>query len=129
MSALLRFSARGFSDISPLVRRAPARFFPRLGLKYSTAHSRATEVARQENWRRRVDLAAAYRGLEKYSFNEGVWNHLSMLAPAADGSGEVMLITPYGLHWSEVGLIQMLIAKYYSFKTVSFLMALKRVND
>lgn len=25
-----------------------------------------------------------------------------MMAPAASGEGEVMLIVPYGLHWSEV---------------------------
>ena len=62
-----------------------------------------SENARRENWRRRVDLATAYRAFEKLSLNEGVCNHLSMIAPAANGSDEnVMLIVPYGLHWSEV---------------------------
>ena len=60
------------------------------------------EEARLENWRRRVDLAASYRILERLSLHEGVCNHLSMMAPAASGQGQVMLIVPYGLHWSEV---------------------------
>jgi len=62
----------------------------------------SAEEARQENWRRRVDLAACYRGFEKSGLHEGVCNHLSMMAPAANGEGEVMLLIPYGLHWSEV---------------------------
>ena len=63
------------------------------------------EDAKRENWRRRVDLAACYRGFEKYGLHEGVCNHLSMRAPAVDGRGQVMLLIPYGLHWSEVNMI------------------------
>lgn len=62
----------------------------------------ANEAARLENWRRRVDLAASYRIFERLNLHEGVCNHLSMMAPAASGEGQVMLIVPYGLHWSEV---------------------------
>lgn len=36
--------------------------------------------------------------------NEGVSNHLSVMAPKADGNGEVMLVFPEGLHWREVSL-------------------------
>jgi len=61
----------------------------------------AKEAARLENWRRRVDLAASYRIFERLNLHEGVCNHLSMMAPAASGEGQVMLIVPYGLHWSE----------------------------
>ena len=60
------------------------------------------EAARLENWRRRVELAASYRILERLNLHEGVCNHLTMMAPAASGEGQVMLIVPYGLHWSEV---------------------------
>jgi len=60
------------------------------------------EEARLENWRRRVDLAASYRIFERLNLHEGVCNHMSMMAPAATGEGQVMLIVPYGLHWSEV---------------------------
>lgn len=58
--------------------------------------------ARLENWQCRLDLAACYRGFERYDLHEGICNHLSMMAPAANGQGEVMLLIPYGLHWSEV---------------------------
>ncbi|CAL4083067.1 unnamed protein product [Meganyctiphanes norvegica] len=50
----------------------------------------------------RLELACAYRGLDKLELNEGVCNHLTAMAPAADGQGEVMLVFPYGQHWSEV---------------------------
>lgn len=63
------------------------------------------EDAKRENWRRRVDLAVCYRGFEKFGLHEGVCNHLSMMAPAADGRGQVMLLIPYGLHWSEVNML------------------------
>ncbi|XP_078361339.1 LOW QUALITY PROTEIN: putative aldolase class 2 protein CC_1201 [Oculina patagonica] len=95
----------------------PWRFFNQLKTDFSHTSSRAilscrqssttskvlsVEEARSENWRRRVDLAASYRIFEKFNLHEGVCNHLSMMAPAANGEGEVMLIVPYGLHWSEV---------------------------
>jgi len=54
------------------------------------------------NWGKRVELAVAYRALDKYGFNEGVTNHLTALAPAKDGDGQVMLIVPLLCHWSEV---------------------------
>ncbi|KAG0728408.1 Adducin-related protein C1289.14 [Chionoecetes opilio] len=50
----------------------------------------------------RLELAAAYRGLDQLGLNEGVCNHLSMMAPYADGQGKAMLVISYGLHWSEV---------------------------
>lgn len=50
----------------------------------------------------RLELAAAYRGLDLMGLNEGVSNHLSVMAPKADGDGEVMLVFPEGLHWKEV---------------------------
>ncbi|XP_063872252.1 uncharacterized protein LOC135106829 [Scylla paramamosain] len=50
----------------------------------------------------RMELAAAYRGLDLLGLNEGVCNHLSIMAPRADGEGQIMLVNAYGLHWSEV---------------------------
>lgn len=100
------------------------RFLNQLKTEFSHTSSRAivscrqsstaskvlsVEEARSENWRRRVDLAASYRIFEKFNLHEGVCNHLSMMAPAASGEGEVMLIVPHGLHWSEVGKIIILI--------------------
>lgn len=85
-----------------------------LSYRHSSTASKvlSVEEARSENWRRRVDLAASYRILEKYNLHEGVCNHLSMMAPAASGEGEVMLIVPYGLHWSEVGYIIIIIPTF-----------------
>ena len=47
----------------------------------------------EENWRLRQNLAVAYRVINDLSLNEGSCNHLSVMAPAASGCGEeVMLI-------------------------------------
>lgn len=56
----------------------------------------------EANRKARIELAAAYRGLDKLNYNEGICNHLTLMAPAANGDGEIMLVIPYGLHWSEV---------------------------
>lgn len=60
------------------------------------------EVAREKNREARIQLADAYQICTKLDLNEGVCNHLSMIAPAADGNGKVMLLIPYGLRWCEV---------------------------
>ena len=62
----------------------------------------------QENWRLRRHLALAYRLLDRLELNEGACNHLTVMAPAQNGSGEVMLVVPgvlpdgSALHWSQV---------------------------
>jgi len=57
---------------------------------------------REENWKRRVDLAVAYRGLAKYEMYEGVSDHATVLAPTLARKEPVMLLIPHGLHWSRV---------------------------
>ena len=47
----------------------------------------------------RVDLAACYRLAERFSMNEGIDNHLTMLVP---GYTDRFLLAPFGMHWSEV---------------------------
>lgn len=37
-----------------------------------------------------------------FNLHEGICNHLSLLVPAANGDGIVMLMNPYGHHWKEV---------------------------
>ena len=54
------------------------------------------------NWKCRQDLATAFRGLHWYGLSEGVCTHFTMMAPALSGEGEVMLMLPHGLHWSQV---------------------------
>ena len=65
--------------------------------------------ARAENARLRRNLALSYRLLDRLDLNEGTCNHLTVLAPARDGSGKsVMLLAPghlpdgSSLHWSEM---------------------------
>ena len=50
----------------------------------------------------RIELAAAYRGLDLLGLNEGVCNHLSVWSPLANTDDYGMLVFPYGMHWSEV---------------------------
>lgn len=47
----------------------------------------------------RVDLAACYRLAAHFGLNEGIDNHLTMLAP---GAADRFLLAPFGLLWSEV---------------------------
>lgn len=56
----------------------------------------------EENWRRRVDLAVAYRALYKYGMYEGVCNHATVMAPTLERKEPVMLLVPHGLYWSQV---------------------------
>eukprot|EP00095_Tigriopus_kingsejongensis_P003375 maker-scaffold153_size302544-snap-gene-1.11 protein:Tk03375 transcript:maker-scaffold153_size302544-snap-gene-1.11-mRNA-1 annotation:"predicted protein" len=63
---------------------------------------------RVENLRLRRHLALSYRLMETLNLNEGACNHISVMAPAQSGVGEVMLLAPgylpdgASLHWSEV---------------------------
>jgi len=47
----------------------------------------------------RIDLAACYRLAAHFGLNEGIDNHLTLLLP---GYEDRFLLTPFGLHWSEV---------------------------
>jgi ribulose-5-phosphate 4-epimerase/fuculose-1-phosphate aldolase len=47
----------------------------------------------------RVDLAACYRMADRFGLNEGIDNHLTLLAP---GHPDRFLLAPFGMHWSEV---------------------------
>ena len=52
----------------------------------------------------RADLACALRWAVRYDLHEGVCNHFSVAVPDDDGvvRGNLFLINPCGLHWSEV---------------------------
>ncbi|KAK9819460.1 hypothetical protein WJX74_008270 [Apatococcus lobatus] len=52
----------------------------------------------EEEWKSRVDLAAAYRLACRLGFNEGIVNHFTAWVPEV----EVMLVHPFGLAWEEV---------------------------
>jgi len=65
---------------------------------HSATHTDATAL----NLKRRIELATAYRALDKLHCNEGVCNHLTVMTPSKDGSEELMLVVPHGTLWSEV---------------------------
>jgi ribulose-5-phosphate 4-epimerase/fuculose-1-phosphate aldolase len=47
----------------------------------------------------RIDLAAAHRLADIRGYNEGIFNHFTLVAP---GRSDRFLVIPFGLHWSEV---------------------------
>ena len=64
------------------------------------ASTRSPEVrADSDEWRMRVDLAAAHRLAHLHGFSEGIFNHLTCAVP---GKGDRYLQIPFGLHWSEI---------------------------
>ncbi|MFO1080260.1 MAG: aldolase [Reyranellaceae bacterium] len=55
----------------------------------------------------RIDLAAALRSAARHGLNEGVCNHFSMTVPERE---DLFLVNPQGLHWSEIGPSDLVIA-------------------
>jgi ribulose-5-phosphate 4-epimerase/fuculose-1-phosphate aldolase len=52
-----------------------------------------------EEWKARVDLAAAHRLAFMHGFSEGIFNHLTLVVP---GRNDRYYQIPFGMHWSEV---------------------------
>jgi ribulose-5-phosphate 4-epimerase/fuculose-1-phosphate aldolase len=61
-------------------------------------HSRRAEVSEAE-WRTRVDLAAAYRLVALYGWDDLIFTHISARVPGQEGQ---FLINPYGLMFDEI---------------------------
>lgn len=59
-----------------------------------------------EEWRVRVDLAAAYRQFYRKNLCEGINNHLTAAIP---GTRDRFLVFPFGLMWSEVTASSLLV--------------------
>jgi len=57
------------------------------------------EVVSAEEWKLRVDLAAAYRLVAAYGWSDLVFTHISARMPGADHN---FLINPYGLMFDEI---------------------------
>ncbi len=62
----------------------------------SAAPSQSSE---EEQWKVRVDLAAAHRICFNEGFSEGIFNHLTARVPGHD---DRYYQIPFGTHWSEV---------------------------
>jgi ribulose-5-phosphate 4-epimerase/fuculose-1-phosphate aldolase len=63
-----------------------------------SVHNRRTEVSEAE-WRLRVDLAAAYRLVALFGWDDLVFTHLSARVPGEEGH---FLINPYGWMFEEI---------------------------
>ncbi|MBT9488661.1 MAG: class II aldolase/adducin family protein [Rubrivivax sp.] len=57
------------------------------------------ETVSAEEWRARVDLAAAYRLVAMFGWDDLVFTHISARVPGEDGA---FLINPYGLLFEEI---------------------------
>ncbi|XP_064624226.1 putative aldolase class 2 protein CC_1201 [Lineus longissimus] len=80
------------------------RLFPPVMNKtnINVATLKTMETNKELNQKGRQELAVAYRALERFGFHEGICNHVTLVVPAAGGSDTVMLLVPYGIHWSRV---------------------------
>jgi ribulose-5-phosphate 4-epimerase/fuculose-1-phosphate aldolase len=56
-----------------------------------------------EEWKARVELAAAYRVFDMLGWAEMIYNHITVRLPdSVTGGDKQFLINPFGLHYSEV---------------------------
>src|SRR5881396_3966530 len=60
--------------------------------------SRQSDVSAEE-WRTRIDLAAAYRLVALFKWDDLVFTHISARVPGTDGE---FLINPYGFMFEEI---------------------------
>lgn len=67
-----------------------------------------SEVAKTQDPVRqaRVDLAAAYRLVHRFGFDDTIWNHLSLAVP---GRPELFLVKPHGLLYPEITASNLLV--------------------
>ena len=98
--ALKCFSRMAVSSIRK--SQQPLLFSMFVRQKSSSTQPSSADNAKEANWKCRQELAIVFRGLHYYGLSEGVCTHLTMMAPAMNGDGEVMLMIPYGLYWSQV---------------------------
>jgi ribulose-5-phosphate 4-epimerase/fuculose-1-phosphate aldolase len=82
-----------------LLHFAQDRFLGEEARMQLTFGSVPREECSDEEWRARVDLAAAHRLAVMHGFNEGIFNHLTLLVP---GKPDRYYQIPFGMHWSEV---------------------------
>jgi ribulose-5-phosphate 4-epimerase/fuculose-1-phosphate aldolase len=55
-----------------------------------------------EEWQTRVDLAAAYRLVAIYGWDEIVFTHITAKVPGSESGNEEFLINPYGQMFEEI---------------------------
>ena len=57
------------------------------------------QAVSEEEWQARVDLAACYRLVHKFGWDDLVFNHITVRVP---GEEDHFLINPYGLLYNEM---------------------------
>ncbi len=70
-----------------------------MNMKNATPTSRVREQASAAEWQQRVDLAACYRLVALYGWDDLIFTHISARVP---GPEHHFLINPYGLMFNEV---------------------------
>lgn len=60
-------------------------------------------------WRARVDLAAVHRLAHRNGFDDGIWNHFTVMVP---GTTDQFLVKPHGLLMSEVTASNLIVANF-----------------
>jgi len=70
---------------------------------------RRVEPAADPVWQARVDLAAAHRLAARYGFDDGIWNHFTLMVP---GTTDRFFVKPHGLLMSEVTASSLITATF-----------------
>ena len=56
----------------------------------------------EAEWKARVELAAIYRLIAHYGWDDAIFTHVSMRVPDAGGGHDHFLINPYGVYFEEM---------------------------
>lgn len=73
--------------------------FPKKPVVRTNPYDQRPENIAEDEWKIRVDLAAAYRLVAHYGWDDMIFTHLSARVP---GTGDHFLINPYGMLFSEI---------------------------
>lgn len=60
-------------------------------------------------WRARVDLAAAHRLAHRFGFDDGIWNHFTLMVP---GAKDRFFVKPHGVLMSEVTASNLIVSDF-----------------
>jgi ribulose-5-phosphate 4-epimerase/fuculose-1-phosphate aldolase len=67
-----------------------------------TAIKSVKDIVSEAEWKTRVDLAACYRLVALYGWDDLVFTHISARVPSATSGEEHFLINPYGMLFDEI---------------------------
>ncbi|MBL8149451.1 MAG: class II aldolase/adducin family protein [Blastocatellia bacterium] len=67
-----------------------------------TAIKSVKDIVSEAEWKTRVDLAACYRLVALYGWDDLVFTHISARVPGTTGGEEHFLINPYGMLFEEI---------------------------